>query len=153
MNYLPAGKLRDGKHGETKLNNGDLGHKIAKELWPDLVFASEAEDKKGTDAHINGVSIQIKYDGTIAKTGNLYIEYYEKSEGRIDQPWRHSPMSAEKYIFVTTDIAYMVTVDALAAATIGKHITKIKPTSIGALIPLRDVVIEETRTQANDTPW
>ena len=64
---------------EMKLNNGDKGVYIARELWDELELTQQGgiDDKNGIDAYLNSESVQIKYDGTIANTNNIYHEIYE----------------------------------------------------------------------------
>ena len=122
------------------VEKGRRGLLIAKRLWPQLVLVEEASstDKAGQDAYFRAgnVKVQVKTDETMAETNNLYIELYEKTEGRSEQRWRHSPVDAGAYIFVTRGFAVIVGVDALANAIIGIPARQIRDTSIGFLLPL-----------------
>ncbi len=84
-------------------------------------------------------------------SGNIYHELYEKSAYHPEQPWRKSPGIASNYIFATENsnivMGYLVTVDTLAKAEIGKLLTLIMPnngyeTSIGILLPIRTLKAE-----------
>lgn len=132
------------------MDNGELGHRLAKQLWPRLILTESGgrEDKHGTDGWLNGCRVQIKYDSTIANTGNLYIEHYEKTEGKAEQLWRPSPMNAHKYIFVTEYPeqivrGYLIGINQIAQLSINRQLRQIRPTSIGILIPLMIIEPEE----------
>ncbi len=143
----------DGKLGVTKLDRGELGEKIVKELWPDLKLTESGgvDDKNGIDGFLNGKKIQIKYDATIARTGNIYIELYEKTINRAYQEWRTSKVNADSYIFVTIGNAYLITVNALAEAVKTLSLSgelkcrAISDTSIGFLIPISKIKISEVK--------
>ena len=113
---------------------------IALSLWPHIKVTPEGgrEDKAGTDGYGFGLfgeeRVQIKYDETIAKTGNVYHEIYEKTKGRPDQPWRVSPHYASWYIFATLTHAWLVPVDVLARLEAGKQLRQISPSSMGFLV-------------------
>lgn len=139
--------MTTGHPGEMKLVKplfkNDRGVEIAKLLWPGLEFEPEGSfwDKYGIDAHLNGQTVQIKYDRRIATSGNIYHEFYEKSAHHAEQPWRKSPGIANNYIFTTETlreiVGYLVKVDILAKAEVGKHLTLISETSIGILLSIR----------------
>ncbi len=130
-----------------RLNKGKLGELKAKELWPDLILTESGgiDDKNGIDGYLHGERVQIKYDGTISRTGNVYIELYEKSIGHIDQEWRTSKVNADIYIFVTINKAYLFSVNELVGAL--KILSDnnelicraISETSIGFLMPLNKI--------------
>jgi len=130
-----------------KLNNGKLGELKAKELWTELILAESGgvDDKNGIDGYLNGEKIQIKYDGTISRTGNIYVELYEKSVGNVSQAWRTSKVAADNYIFVTSNAAYFITVNDLAEvikslSSSGNLVCRaISETSIGFLIPINKI--------------
>jgi len=116
-------------------------------LWPNIEFVAEGDfwDKQGIDAHIDGDSIQIKYDRRIATSGNLYHEIYEKTAYKEFQNWRKSPGIAALYLFITeTDshiVGYKVAVNTLAEKEVNQRLIAISPnggdrTSMGFLIPL-----------------
>jgi len=132
----------------------DPGRVIAKLLWPELVFNAEGTfwDKYGQDAALGKLTVQVKCDGRIARSGNIYHEVYEKSALNDSQPWRKSPGVADAYIFCSeTDLQYLgwfVLVDALAKAELGLKLTAIFPnggamTSMGFIIPLSAIVSEK----------
>ena len=128
---------------------GRRGVLIAKKLWPQLQLVEEGSDtdKDGADAVMRSGDflLQIKTDETIATTGNLYVEYYEKTAGKPSQAWRHSPVKGQAYIFVTKGKAIWVKVDTIAKAANGLRVTAISGTSMGILIPLKAVVaLDET---------
>lgn len=127
---------------------------IAKELWPELRLEPNRSpnDKLGIDGWLGGKPVQIKKDSTIAESGNLYHEIYEKSVGRLWQKWRHSPTTATFYIFVTHGFAVLVPTDELAQREAGRRLCQIKPTSKGFIIPLREVEQQE-RKPYNHTAW
>ena len=58
-------------------------------------------DKKGTDILCNSLKIQVKWDKTIEKSGNIWFEQFEKSVGKEYQEWRPTPSDADLYIFGT----------------------------------------------------
>ena len=127
----------------SQVDVGKRAVRIATQLW-DLKLETGGSDldKKGMDATMGSRRIQIKGDKRIAETNNLYLELSEKTPGREDQPWRHSPCMADDYIFVTNGWAVLVSWNALSKAMIGRAVMKISETSIGLLIPfdsLRDV--------------
>ena len=139
--------MRSGKAGALKPKYRNRGVEIAKMLWPQLELEPEGSfwDKYGIDAHLDGQTVQIKYDWRIAISGNIYHEFYEKSAYHSEQPWRKSPGNADQYIFTTETnlelIGYLITVDTLAQAETGKRLVSISPnngqvTSIGILLPL-----------------
>ncbi len=129
---------------------GELAPIIAKKLWPGLTLVSvgSATDKRGTDAYLNGKPVQIKGDWTIDRTRNLYHEIYEKSVGKEDQKWRHSPAHAVYYIFVTGTFAVLTTVHGLAKAETGMILKQINATSIGFLVYLPE--LEEKQVKEFD---
>jgi len=145
--------MKIGKVGVMKLTNGEYGEKKAKELWPELMLTKNGgiDDKNGIDAYLYGRKIQIKYDNKIQQTGNIYVELYEKSINRTDQPWRTSKVNADNYIFVTVDKAYLVSVNDLAVAV--KNLSNsnelkckaISDTSIGFLIPISKIKIDKVK--------
>ena len=115
---------------------GKRGQLIAAKLWDlKMVETGSDWDRKGRDAMMGTRHVQIKSDTRIAESGNLYLEICEKTPGREDQPWRHSPCMADDYIFVTNGWAVLVSWDVLSMAMIGRGLTKISDTSIGILIP------------------
>lgn len=117
---------------------GNFGEETAAKLWNvKLVERGSDEDKSGVDGYLeNGVSVQIKADQKITKTGNLYHEIYEKSIAHSDQTWRHSPNNAQVIIFVTNGVAYKIATDDLALAEKGLPLTQISETSMGFLLSL-----------------
>mgnify|MGYP003395940977 CR=1 FL=1 len=102
-----------------------------------------AEDRRGTDARSFGLfgneRVQIKFDATIAKSGNLYHELYEKTKGKEQQRWRVSPHLAEWYIFTTVGMAWLIPVDVMAEVETGLRLTCILKSSIGLLFPFTAV--------------
>lgn len=97
------------------------------------------EDRAGTDGWSFGLfgedRVQIKFDKTIATSGNVYHEVYEKTKGRPDQQWRSSPHNAKWYVFATVGHAWRVPTDVLAQLEAGKQMVAISDTSIGFLLP------------------
>ena len=136
-----------------KLDNGKLGELKAKELWPELTLTESGgvDDRNGIDGYLHGKKVQIKFDRTISRTGNIYVELYEKSLGRADQEWRTSKVNADSYIFITLNKAYLITVNALAEAvkTISNNnelvCRAISETSIGFLIPITKIHLKEIK--------
>jgi len=120
---------------------GRRGVAIARYCWPHLklTVSGGAEDKKGTDGYGFGLfgedRVQIKFDGRIAESGNIYHEVYEKTRGRPDQQWRASPHQAKWYIFTTVGHAWLAPTDALAQIENGLRLTRISDTSMGFLFP------------------
>ena len=135
------------------MNKGKFGELKAKELWPELTLTENGgvDDKNGIDGYLHGRKVQVKYDDTISKTGNIYIELYEKSQGHKDQEWRTSKVNADSYVFVTSGNAYLITVNELADAvkTLSDNndlkCRAISETSIGFLIPLDKIHVSERR--------
>lgn len=126
------------------MNNGGLGEKMAQALWPELQLTENGSelDKNGIDGYLNGETVQIKYDKTITKTGNIYHEIYEKSKGHPEQDWRASPHNIRQYIFCTDGFAIRVRTSELAGAEQNMKLTKILDTSMGFLIPIGTVKAE-----------
>lgn len=141
---LDAGWLI-GLPGVTKLDNGKLGEVMAKKLWPELVMVESGSklDRSGIDAFLGNESVQIKNDGTIAKTGNIYHEIYEKSYE--EQEWRASPHNTKQYIFCTNGFAIRVRTSELARIEQGMCLKAISETSMGFLIPISRIVKCEKR--------
>ena len=117
---------------------------IASVLWRDLVPTSTGGelDRQGVDAIQGSCRVQVKGDQRIRTSQNIYHEIWEKTLGQPTQPWRRSPGLADVYIFVTTEFALRVTVDALAIAEKGRPLTQISATSMGFLIPISGVSCE-----------
>jgi hypothetical protein len=121
------------------LSHSDIarfGEDIAVKIWNvKLVERGSDKDRSGVDGYLdNGLSVQIKADQRITKTGNLYHEIYEKSIGHYEQAWRHSPNNAQVIIFVTNGVTYKVNTDDLAVAENGLPLTQISETSMGFLL-------------------
>jgi hypothetical protein len=74
----------------TTTEKGNYGVEVACSLWPGLepVDGGSALDLQGCDAWLSRMRVQIKWDETIAKSGNIFHEHYEKSYEA--QPWRVS---------------------------------------------------------------
>jgi len=134
----------------------DRGTEIAILLWPGITLEPPGGflDHYGIDGHLNGETVQIKYDSRISQSGNIYHEFYEKSANHPEQPWRKSPGIAAIYIFTTETateiIGYLVKVDVLARAELGSKLIAINPnsgaqTSIGILLPLVSLKKTERR--------
>ncbi len=133
------------------------GAAVAKMLWPELELEPEGSfwDKYGIDGRLNGdLTTQVKWDGRISVSGNIYHEIYEKSALNSGQPWRKSPGNAELYIFITANkdefVGYLISVDALAKAETNRRLTLIKPndgepTSLGFIIPLVNIPDKQER--------
>lgn len=131
-----------------KLNNGQLGEQMAKQLWAELEMVEPGSklDRSGIDAYLDGESVQVKYDGTIAKTGNVYHEIYEKSVNRLEQEWRASPHNSKQYIFCSGSFGLRIRTNELARIEQGLTLTAISATSLGFLIPIGKIVDYEKRT-------
>ena len=125
-----------------KLDKGELGRQMAKRLWAsiNLVENGSPIDKMGVDAYDGNRSIQIKYDETMARTENIYHEIYEKSYPA--QLWRNSPHKCDAYIFCTIGYALRVSQNELTKTEIGRTLTQISETSVGFLIPIKNVLCE-----------
>lgn len=143
---------RDGGGGRAgglnlQRNDGRQAELKATQLWPELRLTPSGgtEDRQGIDGYFNGQAVQIKYDATIAKTGNIYHELWEKSVNNPDQEWRHSPGLVDLYIFLTDRFAVMATVNSLALAERDRRLTQISPTSMGFLIPIAELGYHESR--------
>jgi hypothetical protein len=140
---------------ESRANSlGKVAVVIVKELWPEFSDVSEYKnatylDKAGIDGWLNHVPVQIKADRNIAIKGNFYKEHYKKTyENRTvhqGDPWRITPFYAVNLVFITSYKAYIVSVDAFARAAIGRPVTQVLPTSIGVLVPISEVDIQEER--------
>ena len=133
---------------------GRFGEKIVKELWPEFINVNEEKaatylDMKGIDGWLRKQPVQVKTDKNIAIKGNFYKEHYKKTFGYSQDtssvPWRISPFYAEYHIFVPDYKEYIVSVDAFARAAIGRPLSKIRPTSLGILVPMSTVDIKEER--------
>jgi len=148
--------VQNGRYGATKQYH--FGELIAKHLWTELTLEPQGSfwNQYGIDGYLDGRSVQIKADRNIVNREAIYHEYYEKSKDNPNQEWRKSPGIAQSYIFISRKeieleyIGYLVEVDALARAEVGRKLTLIKPndgfeTSIGIFIPLEDILISETR--------
>ena len=113
---------------------------VAQLIWPALVLTPRAgvEDRQGVDAYLYEKRIQIKGDQGIAKSGNLYIEAYEKTKGKVDQEWRVSPHRCDGYIFVTYGDTYRLTMEAIESLVAMPEFSErqISETSRGYLLPL-----------------
>lgn len=131
----------------TKLNKGELGERMAKQLWPELEMTLPGSelDKSGIDAYLGNETVQIKYDGTIAKTGNVYHELYEKSVNHPKQEWRSSPHNVKQYIFCTNGFAIKIRTNELTRIEQGLILIAISDTSMGFLIPLSKIISYEKR--------
>lgn len=137
----------------TRQNNkdakfiGGMAEKVAKILWPEieLVPSGSEEDFSGIDAYIGTIAIQIKGDGTIAKSEKIFHEIYKKtgewsSFGESNAQWRWSPSKADVYIFVTRGFAVRVELNDLVRVEAHggrlRELIQINETAIGFLIPL-----------------
>jgi hypothetical protein len=157
--------------GETNVNNGNNGRRgenLAALLWPDLklVAGGGEEDRNGTDGYtffgqLYSKPVQIKYDSTIVKTMNIEHELYEKTAGHPEQKWRISRVKADWYIFITESnteaIGFKISINDLANAEVNKTLRALRvngfpsPTSIGFLIPLREILNKEERRFVTNT--
>ena len=94
--------MKDGKYLEMKYKTKDQKGKYGEEMV--LKYHSHAkkvsieENKLGSDVTMGKFKVQIKYDETIAKTGNLYFEMMEKS--KPTDKWRHSPNNGNFSLFI-----------------------------------------------------
>lgn len=130
------------------MNNRDkenLSYKVVSYFYPQVQWAKANSifDRMGIDGWLEGFPIQVKYDGTIAKSGNIYHEIYEKTQGYTEQKWRRSPCHTEIrwYFFVTKKddsfILYRIEIDELAKIERDKLLIGLPNlTSIGFLIPI-----------------
>lgn len=134
----------------------DKGRKLAKLFWPGLILTDEggAEDRSGVDAYLDGLTVQIKYDSAIPRTGNIYHEIYEKTVNREDQAWRHSHGDVDVYIFITESemkiYGYLAYLNHIALSEEGRILYKISPnktvpTSMGFLIPKDRIIWNEIK--------
>jgi hypothetical protein len=134
----------------TTTEKGNYGVEVACSLWPGLepVDGGSALDLQGCDAWLSRMRVQIKWDETIAKSGNIFHEHYEKSYEA--QPWRVSPGIASIYIFVTIGEAHLIAVNELAVRECNKPMRELtvkgQKTSMGILIPLKEFAIIDSRT-------
>jgi hypothetical protein len=124
----------------------DEGKMLAKELFPELKLVPDGDpvDKyQGIDAYLNKNGVQIKYDKTIYDSHNLYHEIYEKTKDRETQEWRQSGSKANFYLFITksseTAYGFLIKTNDMADLETNKPLVKIKPTSIGFLLPMEEV--------------
>ena len=122
-----------------KLDKGELGRLMAKKLWSSITLVQNGSsiDKMGVDAYDGNQSLQIKYDETMSRTKNIYHEIYEKSYPA--QLWRNSPHKCDAYIFCTVGYAIRISQDELTKVEIGHILQQISKTSVGFLIPIKDV--------------
>lgn len=130
--------MKAGKRGEMNRCNyiGQMGESIAKIIFPCLEVTQRFEDKNGLDGRIEGKTIQVKADQRIEESGHIYHEYWEKSIGHPEQPWRRSPSPVDLYLFVTAGLYVYISANALAKREVGRQLKKILPTSVGILLPL-----------------
>lgn len=121
---------------------GRRGEDLAKWVWPSLRFVrlASAEDRRGIDAYEENIPTQVKYDVRISESDQIYHELYEKTKGHPEQCWRPSPHQAQQFIFVTEGWAARIPVDVLAQLVVRKQVTQISGTSIGVLIPRRELM-------------
>ena len=126
------------------------GVEIAKQLFPGLIIEPPGTwwDRAGIDGFLEDKPVQIKFDGRIALSGNIYHEIYEKTAYRPEQPWRASLGKVIHYIFTTEDTseitAILLPVDKLADVERDKALRCIAPnsgapTSLGFIIPYGEV--------------
>lgn len=127
------------------MRDGQRGEALAREHWVGLWFPPRGgvEDKAGIDAYLGRPdgyrSVQIKYDRTMARTGNVYFELYERTKGTLGQSWRPSPHAASHFLMVCDEFGILVPVDALAPLVVGRRVSKILETSIGVLVPIAEL--------------
>ncbi len=118
---------------------------IAKQLFSELVIEPQGTwwDEAGIDGFLSDEPVQIKFDGRIASSGNIYHEVYEKTANHPEQPWRVAFGKVTYYIFTTETpieiIAIKISIDALAQAEVGKTLQCLRPnygdpTSLGFLV-------------------
>lgn len=126
------------------------GIEIAKQLFPELIIEPPGTwwDRAGIDGFLGDETVQIKFDGRMALSGNIYHEIYEKSAYRPEQPWRVSVGHVVYYIFTTEDSteirAILLPTDKLAETERNKVLRRLcpnlgAPTSLGFLIPYEQV--------------
>lgn len=131
----------------------DMAVRIAQAVFPTLKIMGQTKDRQGIDAMLQGLTVQIKGDQTIAKTGNLYHEYYEKTKHNPEQPWRRSPAPVDHFIFVTEYLLVSLPIQVMAELEIGLPLRQINPTSIGTLIPLSRVGAQYQSRHVLWRPW
>jgi len=85
------------------VRTGEEFENFLAKLKPIFIKTNSFADKKGTDFICQGMRIQVKFDKTIEKSGNIWYEKLEKSKGKEDQKWRESPCNADLIIFGTRD--------------------------------------------------
>jgi len=126
------------------MNKGEYGRLMAKQCFPSIKLVENGNtiDKMGVDAYEGNESIQIKFDERMSKTNNIYHEIYEKSINHPEQLWRNSPHKCDAYIYCTTYFVIKITTDALAQEEIGLTLIKISDTSIGFLIPIKNIPVK-----------
>jgi len=118
---------------------GKMGERIARTLFPHMTIPTILEDQNGFDGRLGQKTIQVKADQRIEQSQKIYHEYWEKSIGREDQPWRRSPSPVDLFLFITKGLYVLLPADALAKLEENKMMKKILPTSMGFLIPLTDL--------------
>lgn len=118
--------MKAGKRGEMNRCNyiGQMGESIAKIIFPCLEVTQRFEDKNGLDGRIEGKTIQVKADQRIEESGHIYHEYWEKSIGHPEQPWRRSPSPVDLYLFVTAGLYVYISANALAKREVGRQLKK-----------------------------
>lgn len=128
------------------------GIEIAKLLFPELIIEPPGTwwDRVGIDGFLGEDAVQIKFDGRIALSRNIYHEIYEKSAYHPEQPWRVAVGKVTHYIFTTEDAteirAILLSVNELAEIERNKPLRCISPntgapTSSGFIIPYDEIAL------------
>lgn len=135
---------------KSKARKHNRGVEIAKQLFPKLAIEPLGTwwDRVGIDGFLDEEPTQIKFDGRMALSGNIYHEIYEKSANHPEQPWRTAIGKVTYYIFTTENqleiIAIKISIDKLAEAERDKTLLCLSPnrgapTSLGYLIPYTEL--------------
>lgn len=124
---------------------------VVAKLYPEIKQEpiGSPNDKKGIDGWWHGHTLQIKYDKVIPWSGNIYHEYKEKGRNRPQEPWHNSSEHADWWVFVsqtkTGNLTVLVSLLEMKHWERGRKMVAIPdraPTSMGYIIPIRDLVHE-----------
>jgi hypothetical protein len=79
-----------------------FSRQVIKAIWNNVDFHVSMEtDISGIDGHIEGKTLQHKYDATIPRFYRLWDEHFAKEKGHPERDWHETHRRAEVYIFTT----------------------------------------------------